>query len=186
LAKKKKLKRDNKKPSSLLKILLFPFTAVLWLLDKLLTTALIVAVLSFIGLIIFILVRVFIIGIFLGLVDLIFRTQSRQALLGWFGGIFDTYIRPIYLSAWETIVSWSDRAGITEIIFGVSGAASTAATEIARGLILFALFLLAGFAVYHLRIVRRVTYAMIELAVAVVAMWIAVDGMAGGISQSVT
>jgi hypothetical protein len=114
-----------------------------------------------------------------GLLDLIFRLHLQQSIDDWINSV-DSFVRPIAIGIWSQIKLWSDQLGITAFIIEAGNALSNIVTEVVRGLILFVLFLAAGFSVYHLRVVHRVIYALLEFGVAVLAMWIAIDGMSGG------
>lgn len=115
-----------------------------------------------------------------GLIDLIFRSQIRQNTHDWFQNHVEAIVVPPAVQFWTQITAWSEQVGLTALLLHISDISSEIATEIFRGLVLFVIFVTAGCAVYHLRIVRRPLYACVELIVALVAMWIAIDGMAGG------
>jgi hypothetical protein len=168
------------RPSFLRAIATGPLKAIQWLSRKLFSALLIAAIIFIPLTVLFIVVRFFVIDIAIGLFDLIFRTHIRQSILSWFQYLYDAILTPIVVRFWNQISIWSDQVGLTALLLKIFELFSVGATEFFRGVVLFLIFLAAGFAVYHLRIVRRVVYALIELGVAVIAMWIAVEGMVGG------
>jgi hypothetical protein len=76
----------------------------------------------------------------------------------------------------DLILRVSEKIGLTALYLHVKALMS----EAFRAFILFILFMLMGVAFYHLRVARRITYGSIELVFAVIAMWIAINRMAGG------
>jgi hypothetical protein len=119
----------------------------------------------------------------LALVDLIFRTHVSQGLedkVGAFLKPISQSVSSAAIALWVQVVEWSDRVGLLTLLSTVGAKIKEFAAELWRALILFALFLLGGLAIYRLRANRRIRYALAEFSVAVIAMWIAIDGMKGG------
>jgi hypothetical protein len=135
-----------------------------------------------------------IIMLFIGIFDLIFRVDIADRLNDWVIGVYQYWldkIQPLAADFWSRFLDWSDRTGVSlkalqirdqslQLGEKVAGELSTFGTELSRSVILLVLFLIGGASIYHLRLVRRITYAAIELIVAIVAMWVAIDGMSGG------
>jgi hypothetical protein len=162
------------------RLLSIPFRVVSWLFGSLIFLVVIVALIA-VPLGLLFVVSVIFIDVFVGLFDLIFRLHVRDSIYQWAENIYDTTIKPFGLSIWTFILSLSANLGITAVLDALTQTAKRVGTEIVRAIVLFLLFVLVGFSVYHLRVVRRVTYGIMELAVAIVAMWIAIDAMAGGV-----
>lgn len=157
------------------RIVLSPFRVLLWIIGRMILALLVCAVIAIpIG------ILLIVVDILAGLIDLIFRLHFRSDIHDWSTRFYDTSVMPVVTAAMTKIKLWSDQFGITAFGLRLGDELSDAATEIARALVLFAIFLVAGCGVYHLRIVHRVHYALLEFGVAIIAMWIAIDGMSGG------
>jgi hypothetical protein len=135
-----------------------------------------------------------VIMVFLGIFDLIFRVDLADGLNNFIIGMYQYWldrIQPLAVDFLSRVLDWSDRTGLSFKVsqlrdqflqFGQKflDELSIFGTELTRSVILLIFFVIGGASIYHLRIVRRVTYAVAELLVAAVAMWVAIDGMSGG------
>jgi hypothetical protein len=94
--------------------------------------------------------------------------------------ISDYFEGTVLWSVKEYVRILGEKTGLIPYFEWVVDLGSVLMTEVFRGLVLFALFSLAGCGFYHLRVERRITYGCIELFIALIAMLIAINGMVGG------
>lgn len=119
-------------------------------------------------------------AILIGFFDLIFRTKFGQHIQETALEIYEKKLLPVALPLWGVFVKWCDDNGVTAFFVRVGDTTSDFALETLRFFLLLIIFLALGFGFYHLRVFRRLVYAGIEFFVAVVAMLVAINAMAGG------
>jgi hypothetical protein len=169
-----------------LRLFAYPFILVFRFIARLLFVIVLAAMICF-----FILTVATIVASFayllISIFDLIFRTHvhnwiddKNSSIADWMKQTYSSAIEPILYTLWGQIVNWSEEVGLSAFLDEIKTLLSNLATEVVRTFILFILFISAGIWTYHLRVVHRIKYAALELAVAVVAMWIAIDGMSAG------
>jgi hypothetical protein len=117
--------------------------------------------------------------IFLSLVDLVsytqFRPQSEVLLKEGVRALI-----ALLLSAWEYLTALVSSAETYAFLLSIRDGISSVFGETVRSFLLGAVFLILGFATYHMRVTSKIKYGIVELIFAIFAMIWAIEGIING------
>jgi hypothetical protein len=112
-------------------------------------------------------------------VDSLFGTNAYQSTMIFLSYTSSSMLRP-FLNSWHTIVGQFQSDDPSSTLSRFSKASKTTIDALFRFFVLLVVFLGLGFAFFHLKLTRKITYGIAELIVALAALTKAIDDMAGG------